>query len=568
MLTRLFAVAAAVLLAPVCATAADPPPIVFQAQPLERTLGDLRAAANLIGGEKGIKAVNAGIKEHFGEKGLDGVDVGRPIVGYVVLAPKPEDITAVLALPITGEKEFLELCERANKQKPMPDAKDKGLYELPPLTPNRGYRALLRFSEQYAYIAYGVNPTPHIDAKSLVPMPKLYDPADPGLISARFYFDRIPLPVKLALPTLLGEVKKKVLDVLGLGNPHDEWLVKAVGPEIEKLFARYARLAAGADVLTVRLGLDVPTANLAVEAVLTPKTNSELAGIIAAWKPTGNKFAGLMNHPDTVAGFKVRLPLFEEEIRAATAAGFEAGAKEIVKNVPPDAPKAALEELLKGFARTAKTGQFDIAGAFRGPDKDGWFTAVGALAFDDTAALEKEFKAYIQKTAPQDELDRLKWDVAKVGKVGIHRWKLKPGRGGFFFPDFPTAFGGDDCSIAFAFAPSGIFVAVGPDAVGTLKDTLAVKPADSPVIEVVLNPAKVGKLVQKMEPNDPQALLEIQKLFGSDDKLLPALTATLEGGKELKAKLAINLRIMPRAILVGEIERVGGDEAGPVPVKK
>ena len=276
MCIRLFAVAAAVLLVPVLACAADPP-IVFQAQPLDRVLGDLRAAADHIGGEKGVQAVNKGIKDLFGEKGFDGLDINRPVVGYVILAPKPEDITAVIALPITGEKEFLDLCERANKQKPKTDAKDKGLYELPPLYPGPGLKAYMRFSQRYAYIAFGANPMPHIDPKALVPMPRLYDPADPGLISARLYFDRIPLAVKLKLLTQMQEVKKKILAALQLDRPDAEWLVKAVMPEIEKLMARYAKLAEGADVLTARVSLDAPSGNISVEASLKGKPGSELA---------------------------------------------------------------------------------------------------------------------------------------------------------------------------------------------------------------------------------------------------------------------------------------------------
>lgn len=567
MRTSLFAVAVATLLSPVVAFAADPPAIVFQAQPLERVFGDLRAAANIVGGEKGVTAVNKGIKELFGEKGLDGLDIGRPIVGYVVLAPKPEDITAVVALPISGEKEFLDLCERANKQKPKADAKDKGLYELPALTPNSGYKAVMRFSELYVYIAYGANPVPHLAPKALVPMPKIYDPADLGLISARLHFDRIPLAVKLKLPTLIAEVKKTTLHLLEMDNPRAEWLVKAVMPDIDKLITRYVLLAAGADVLAARVKLDVPAGNLIVEATLNGKPNSELSKIIAAWKPTGNKFAGLMNHPDTIAGFKVRLPLFEEEIRAAVAAGLDAGRKEMTKEMR-DPGTASLEELLKGLARTVKTGQFDIVGAVRGPDKNGWFSAVGAVAFEDPSTLEKEFKTFFQKDAPADLQARVKWDVAKVGTISIHQWKLNPQDSGFFLPDFTKGFGGDDCSAAFACTPHGIFAAIGPDAIGTLKEALAVKPADSPVLDVVLNPAKFGKLVQKFSPNDPEALIEVEKRLGREDNLLSAMSATLEGGKELKATFVINLRLVPRAILLDAFERVDRGIAPPPPVQK
>jgi len=143
--------AAATLFAPPTLRAADPP-ITFQSHSFDRVLDELRAAADLVGGEKAVKAVNKGIKERFGAKGLDGLDITRPIVGYVLLDPKPTNITAVIALPITGEKEFLALCDRTNRE-PHKDL-GKGLYRLPPLNPL--YEARMRFSDGYAYIAIPV----------------------------------------------------------------------------------------------------------------------------------------------------------------------------------------------------------------------------------------------------------------------------------------------------------------------------------------------------------------------------------------------------------------------------
>lgn len=557
----LFILSAAILLSNTRATAADRPPIVFQVQPMERALGDLRAAAELIGGEKGTKAVNDGIKELFGEKGFDGLDIGRPIVGYVILTPKPEDITAVLALPITGQKEFVDLCERATKKKPQADDKDKTLYEIP-TNPGLGVKLYMRFAEQYAYIGIGTNPQSHLNAKSLVPMPQLYDPADPAVISARLYFDRIPLAVKLALPGHIEKAKKQLIEAAELGR--EDWLVKPIMAEVDKLLARYTTLAAGADVLTARLRLDVPTSNVVVEATLTGKANSELAKIIAARKPTGNKFAALLDHPDTVTGFKTRLPLFEDEIRAAAAAGLEAGRKEALKNTVRDIAKPTIEELFKGLIRTVKTGQFDIAGAVRGPDKNGWFTAVGAIAFEDPSALEKEFRTFFQKDAPPELQQQVKWDVAKVGTISVHQLTIKPGDGGFF-PDFTKVFGGDDCTAAFACAPHGIFAAIGPDAIGTLKEALAVKPSDSLVLDVMVNPARVAQLVGKFEPN---AVVEVEKALGTENKLLSAVSMTVSGGQELKATFTLNLRLLPRAIFSVVLDARPPPPVAAVPVEK
>ena len=76
----------------------------------------------------------------------------------------------------------------------------------------------------------------------------------------------------------------------------------------------------------------MPTGNVVIEATLSGKLNTELARTIAAFKPTANKFGGLLDHPETLGGFKLRLPLFDEGIRNVAVAGIAAGEKEAIKN--------------------------------------------------------------------------------------------------------------------------------------------------------------------------------------------------------------------------------------------
>src|SRR5581483_7552140 len=135
--------------APVVGPAADPP-IVFQAQPVGKLLDDARAVGTLLAGDKAAKELNDSIKQALGEKGFDGLDLTRPVVGYFLVPADPEMSTVVVALPVTGEKEFLDLCERANKTKPK--ALGNGLYELPP--PGVGdarVKAAMRFADGHAY---------------------------------------------------------------------------------------------------------------------------------------------------------------------------------------------------------------------------------------------------------------------------------------------------------------------------------------------------------------------------------------------------------------------------------
>jgi len=546
---------AAMVLATTQARADDPPlpPIVFQMQPEALVLGSLRGAADMVGGEKGVKAFNKNLKEMFGEKGLEGLDINRPIVGYVVLAPKPQDITAVIALPITNEKDFLTLCDRLNRDKLRVDAKDKTLYHLPPLDPR--YKALLRFSEQYAYIVYGFNPAPHAELKALVPLAKLYDPAERGLIAGRLHFDRIPVAVKLAAPVLFEEVKKTMFGGLGIDRERNEWFTKAISPPLEKLATRYFLLAGGADVLTARLNIDPEAGNFIAEATLTAKPNSELAKVIAAYKTAPNRFGALTNHPDTVAAFHTRAPLFAPEVRTAIAAAIEEGQKQGGNGFGVGlGEKAVMDEFFKGMVRTVKDSNLDVAVAFRGPNKDGWFTVIGGLAFEDPAALEKEIKAITMKLLPPAEQERLKWDADKVGKVGIHTYHFAQGG----FVDFTKVLGGDKCIAAFAFAPQGLIGVIGPDPVPVLKEVLAAKPVDAPAMEMTANAGRIVKAFEKADPENRE-IVKIADLLGREDKKLPVMSIVVEGGKELKATFTINLKVLPRLMLADSIDRANRD---------
>lgn len=543
---------AAAVLAP--AVPAADPPVTFQTQPVNRVLDDLRAAADLIGGERAVKSLNDGIKASFDEKGFDGLDLNRPLAGYVVLAPKLADTVAVVAFPVTAEKAFLGLADRVLGAEP----KDvgNGLYALPALEP--GHKARLRFSEQYAYIAYGVSPEAALDAKALVPAHKLVDPADQSLVAVKLHFDRVPAEVKKALPGYLADVKKALTaepkgGPLGFGA-QERAIVQPLAEQFEKLLVRYALLLGGGDTAAVRLGLDVPTGSLSLEATLSGTPDTALAKAIAAQKPTGNKFAALLT-PDTAAGFKTRLPLFTEELRTGAVKALEEGQKQAAQG----GEKEFTDALFAGLIRTAKTGEADVVGAFRGPDKNGDFTAVVAVAFEDPSTVAKEFRKLMEKE-PEEVQGRFKWGAAKAGGVDVHTYFYKRAAGERFWIDISKPFGGEKAGIAFAFAPHGVFVALGPDPVPVIQEAVAVKPAEAPVLDLVVNPARMRKFVERAGgPGEG-----VEHALGKEDKLLSALSLAVTGGKELKVRAALNLRLLPRA-LVGELEP---KSAEGIPLKK
>lgn len=542
--------AIALLITAGTASAVDPA-IVFQTQPIGQVLDQFRTAADIVAGPKAVKAFNKNLKETFGEKGLLGLDINQPIVGYVLLAPRPEDIAAVIALPITGEAEFLDLCERANHRQPRLIDKTSGIYELPAL--EHPYSALMRFSEKHAYIAYGLKPAAALADKTLVSASKLHAPEERGIVAGRIYFDRIPLVVKLAYPVLFQEVKKTIFGTFRVFDLEgDSGLGKAIQAEMIKLITRYAKLAEGADVLAARVDLDISTANLSVEAVLTGKPRSELSTMIAARKATTNKFGGIVETPDTIFGVRARLPLFEPEIRAAAVAGLEEAQQKLAQFAGAIQGKGLLDESCAALIRTVKTGEFDVAVGIRGPDKENWYSLVVAVALENPSAVEKEFKKIIQANAPEESQKKIKWDADKAGTVGIHTFQIED------LGEATSLFGGNECALALAFAPEGVFVVMGVHPVETMKSALATKRVESPVLDVFVTPTEFGKFIVRANPNKAQnaKLAAILK----EEKRTSLMSLSVTGGQELRATYTINLRLLPRIAFVDEFD----DEKKPV----
>ena len=262
------------------------------------------------------------------------------------------------------------------------------------------------------------------DAKAIIAPNKLIDPAETAALTGKLHFDRITPEVKAALLTMLTDAKKKLLEKVDPNAPNQAAMKQAFG-EVEKLVKRYLLLLGGADTAALRVNLDPATGDVAVEATLTPKPNTDLAKQIAARKPAENRFGGLIT-PDTVAGFQLTTPLFAEEIRNAFSAASGQQQKEVTQKLP-EAAKDTIEELTKGQARTMKAGEGDMVVAVRGPDKDGHFSAVAAMSFENPAAVEKAFKKWMETDGPPEAVGKFKWNADKAGAVNIHTFTINAG---------------------------------------------------------------------------------------------------------------------------------------------
>jgi hypothetical protein len=444
MRTRLLITAAAVLTLAAPVLAEPPKPaVVIQAQPVSRLLAESREVVRQVGGpaEGGrlVKQFDEGLREVLGEQGFEGLDIDRPLAGYVVLRETIEDTGLVLVVPVAGEKEFVAFLKRV-EVKATPAGDKKGLYTLefpdPDLFPKPSQMRIT--DDGWAYL--GLNGESVADAKNLVPIRELLAPADQSMVSARLFPGRVPEKLVTHWLNELDTAAKGLKGMLGGAlEPEDAKTLDALVEHGPKFVRRYAEagLKEAAEV-GLRLNWDPKTGDAAIELTVMPKPGTGLARDIAAQTPTTNRFAGLLSK-DVAAGGVMRFPVVKE-LQEITIAQMEGTQKQFKEIGLPEAFQPLVEEYVKGAIRTTKKGVFDYGLAVTGPNKDGKFTVIGGLSFDDTSGLD----AALRKAAKSPEFGKfLELDAAKLEGATVHKVKLDDVFPGEVADVLAPAFGAD-----------------------------------------------------------------------------------------------------------------------------
>jgi hypothetical protein len=554
----LSALAGVLVLAGVASAQAPAPALVIQVKPVSRLLVEFKEMIKQVGGpargETMVKEFEAELKEKFGEKGFEGLDINRPIAVYsIIKKDDPEDSGFVLVAPVTGEKEFIEFLKRIElTAEPVKDK--KGVYQLEGPFPKGAHVRVTDAGWAYISLNDGGAPEP----KDLVAVGDLFDNADPSLASIKVFPGRIPEKFATAVLTQFDNAVNAFGAFAGGAGGAEAKFLKSFLENGPKLLRRYIETAMKeVTEVAVRFNFDPTTGDTVTELTIVPKAGTPLSKEFAARKPTTNRFAGLMTK-DAAGAVLVKAPLFAPEVRDMVAAMIEAVDAATSQDGLPEKLRPVASEVWKGLARTVKTGDADAAIVLHGPNKAGKFTLVVGLSFDDPSALEKAVRAAAKDSEFAKEFEL---DAAKVGDVSIHKVPLYRSFGKQAGEDLPKVFG-DKVPTTVAFAKDAIFFAMGPDSFEAVKTAAAAKPGPAPVLDVVGNMARFQKLFAAM---DPMGGMMFAKHIGTDDKQLTALRLTVEGGDKLTAKLTVSVRVLPKFFILGESVEETFEKVGEAP---
>jgi hypothetical protein len=499
------------------------PHVVLQSQSMNVIIKTLRTIVVKLAPVEIQQDFDKSVAKHFGDLANPGLEMAKPIVGYLYLRPEMEKSVVILAFPIKDEKKSLDVLASFGIQH---ESDGKGLTKFESqewghwrgkATADTGYLAF-QFNEQYDDGAVrGL-----LEPSKLVPYSALVNEQEKSLLSANLYLDRVPEGAKKHVGTLLT-----MLENLAEQEPADPPALKRLAVQATRsLNANATRGLKEGLTVTGKLNIDPQTGVLDLNFALTPSKGTPLVADIAAIKSFKSRAAAL-SAPETVVGGWLSLPAgLPKDLRDAAGPAFV----ELFRSLETELPESArplLGEISKQLATGIVDEKFDLGFTLVGPNKDGHHTGVAFVQMDKPGALvQAVLKLSGGKEIPKDFKDRLKLNAAKVGDLAVHTMDLSK-----LLPEVELF--GEKQILHFAFEKSAFILAIGPDALNQIKRATELKPVEATAFEMQLNPKRLADVIAKNNPNTGQL---VQQQFGKLDQLVPLYRLDVRGGEQLQIR--------------------------------
>jgi hypothetical protein len=509
---------------------ADGPAVIGQAKSLNDLLEMTKTLVKNVAGAELYKQFEQHALPDLDVKKLPGIDPKRPFGLYGTIDADLAKCRLVVLVPVTSEKDFMDMLEQF--QIPTNKGKDPGTFEFvtPPDLP---VPVAGRIHNNYAYIAVGG--TDALDAKALLEPRDVINDKEKAIAFLALRLDRVPADTKKALVGMLRDRTEHLAEAI------QEPELKAAFTSARNLALRWMKtLADEGKEIAFRLDADTKTGDVALEMTVDGMPRSPLAETFATRKPTQNAFASIAG-PDTVQRLFVSAPLFADEAKDALVKLIEYGQREAGQAAgggPPEVT-ALVDAMFKSLKATIGSGEMDLAAAIRGPNKDGYYTAVGAVHCKEGAQLEKAIRDAV-KILPGQSASYFKFDAHKIGSQSVHEIDLTPEA-----QDVAKAvFGATGNKGYFAFGKDALYASYGPDGLKLLKEAIDAKPGPAAVFDSSSDPKKAMDLIKKVIPPDNPNRRGAFGIGAQESLVLGGTKVTVEGGSHLKVRAQINVGSM------------------------
>lgn len=524
------------------------PTAMLRVAPPEKILAEIRATAELIArfapsereAKEFVNATDAALEKALGPDWKKAIDVSRPILGFVTIAPQIEVSTYCLMVPVKDDAAFRKML--ANLLPKLEDMKDGVIrFELPGARPPSGMPAYgyLRFANKHAYIT--VHDAAVVEANR-IPTPEQIVAGDPNaLLSAKVFVDRVPEHYRQMAVNGVVQFKERMQNAGGgaggMRMGFGAWELLALGGQYFQLYPLAEPIVRDTQELTLNARYDRSKLNLTLDCAFKSQNGSELNKLTAAIQPPMSLFTQMIG-TDPAARAIVR-GTFPEDLRKLLVPKLE----EVLKQAPNEVPVwgAFMQRLGEAAIPTIRDGEIDLGAALRGPGKEDRYGIVGGIRLKDAGNFEKNLREAVA-ALPKDMQGLFKLDATSVSGVKVHQVMLPP------LPEPAKSIFGES-TLFVTFRPDAILLGFGEGAMDGLKEGLTAKPQVAPQYLVEGSGKKLVPLVTKI---NAEAGKKFKDFLGAEIDRVPLMELAIEGGSELKIRFGNVLTMgIPAFIFVG-----------------
>ena len=508
-----FLVAVALVVLPATSRAADPEPTVtLRIRPLAAILQDAKYLAEMVGQGDAIQLVEGQANQ------ISGIDLKKPLGAYATLSPGIVDSNIAILVPVTSEKEFVDLLGILG-QNPAKD--NDGIYTV--AVPQIPFPVHFRIAHGYAYIT--VRDKEPLGKDKLLAPAKIFPAGQEELVSLNLRFDRIPNELR---QLAVSQLELRMPELLEQKEPGETEAQRKFRTAAIKEMGKFAgSVLKECKEIRLTFDLDRKTHTTSLQLSVDGVDKSGLAASISTLAKTNSPVAGLLQG-DNVMNFGTNVALPADLTKTLWAALDESIRKELEKQNDP-AAKNLVTKLMKALEPVVLAGKLQTASAFQGPSAAGRMVAISGMAVPDGKALEQAMRNIVQDL-PAEAKALIKLDETKAGAVNIHRVNLPPEA---LDQNARKMFG--DGPVYAAITPQVIFFALGENSLEMLKKALTLKPGAAPLLSMDMSLSRLAAFDDSPDAN--KALAIAKKVFQGADKNKDRVRILLEGGNALKLRI-------------------------------
>jgi hypothetical protein len=538
MRARLWCLAVAGLLAvpglarPDTDTSPKKPTLVIQVKSIDGLLGDIKLLAGLGGRSEDVKKIDGAINAVF-PKGISGVDTKRPLGLYGTIDADGNlfDSSAVLMIPVTEEKAFLDLLQE--RAKLTAKKEDDGVYSATP--DGFPFAVYFRFVNNYVYATIRNKAT--IDKSKLL-QPSNVFPADrAATLAASFRLDQIPNSFK---QIIISQAELRMADLEDENAKGETAAQHALKIQVAKeIVQRFTALIKDGSELAVRLDVNDKNKELVAEFMVTGKSDSPLAAEIARLGKSQSLLAGLLRK-DAAVSLLLHGAL-PKSINRLIGPVFDEGVAASLKKEKDPAARAQAQKIINALKPTLESGELDTALSMVGPTSNKHYALVAAMKVTGGDKIEQVLKDLVA-LLPEPVRGQIKIDAETAGDAKIHRVDAQRG----FDAEAKRTLG--ENPFYFAFRSNAVFVAGGEGGLDALKAALSAPAQSAPPLRVDVSLARLVPSMPKAGKGDAKSAAE-KAFTGKDDD---RIRITLEGGKALKGRFTMKTQVVKFFSLMNE----------------